>query len=90
LNSEHEENRKLGFDLYEKLSKTYDVLMDDRNVAAGMQFADADLLGIPVRIIVSKRNLEKGELELVTRDKTMKKNIKLENVERELGEIIHI
>ncbi|MDF2593028.1 MAG: proline--tRNA ligase, partial [Clostridia bacterium] len=90
LNSEHEENRKLGFDLYEKLSKTYDVLMDDRNVAAGMQFADADLLGIPVRIIVSKRNLEKGELELVTRDKTMKKNIKLEDVERELGEIIRI
>lgn len=90
LNSENESNRQIGFDLYEKLGKTYDVLMDDRNVAAGMQFADADLLGIPVRIVVSKRNIEKGELELVTRDKTIKKNIKIEDVERELCEIINI
>jgi prolyl-tRNA synthetase len=88
LNSEHEENRQLGFDLYEKLSKTYDVLMDDRNVAAGIQFADADLLGIPVRIIVSKRNLEKGELELATRDKAIKKSIKLEDVEKEVAQIL--
>jgi prolyl-tRNA synthetase len=90
LNSENENNRQIGFELYEKLSKTYDVLMDDRNVAAGMQFADADLLGIPVRIIVSKRNLEKGELELVTRDKSIKKSIKLEDVEKGLDEIINI
>jgi prolyl-tRNA synthetase len=88
LNSENEDNRQIGFDLYEKLSKTYDVLMDDRNVAAGMQFADADLLGIPVRIVVSKRNIEKGELELATRDKKFKKNIKLEDVEKELREIM--
>jgi prolyl-tRNA synthetase len=90
LNSENEHNRQIGFDLYEKLSKTYDVLMDDRNVAAGMQFADADLLGIPVRIVVSKRNIEKGELELATRDKKLKKNIKLEDVEKEIREIIYV
>ncbi|MGB7606640.1 MAG: proline--tRNA ligase [Lutisporaceae bacterium] len=88
LNSENERNRQIGFELYELLSKTYDVLMDDRNVAAGIQFADADLLGVPVRIIVSKRNIEKGELELVTRDKKIKKNIKLEAVENELREIM--
>lgn len=88
LNSENENNRQAAFDLYDKLSKTYEVLMDDRNVAAGMQFADADLLGIPVRIIVSKRNLEKGELELATRDKRIKKSIKLEEIEKELSEIM--
>jgi prolyl-tRNA synthetase len=88
LNSENENSRQMGFELYEKLGKIYDVLMDDRNVAAGMQFADADLLGVPVRIIVSKRNVEKGELELVTRDKAIKKNIKLEDLEKELREII--
>lgn len=90
LNSENESSKQIGFELYEKLSKTYEVLMDDRNVAAGMQFADADLLGIPVRIIVSKRNVEKGELELVTRDKSVKKNIRLEDVEKEVSEIISI
>ncbi|MDF2890540.1 MAG: proline--tRNA ligase [Clostridia bacterium] len=88
LNSENENIRQIGFEMYEKLGKIYDVLMDDRNVAAGMQFADADLLGVPVRIIVSKRNIEKGELELVTRDKAIKKNIKLEDLEKELREII--
>lgn len=90
LNSENENSRQTGFELYDRLSKTYEVLMDDRNVAAGMQFADADLLGVPVRIIVSKRNVEKGELELVTRDKTIKKNIKLEDIERELAELIQV
>ena len=90
LNSENENNRQVGFELYEKLGRKYDVIMDDRNVAAGMQFADADLLGVPVRIIVSKRNLEKGELELTTRDKKLKKNIRLEDVEKELREIISI
>ena len=88
LNSENEDVKQIGFDLYEKLSKTYDVLMDDRNVAAGMQFADADLLGIPIRIIVSKRNIEKGELELATRDKKIKKSIKLEDVDKELREMM--
>jgi prolyl-tRNA synthetase len=90
LNSENENIRQVGFELYEKLSKTYDVLMDDRNVAAGMQFADADLLGIPVRIVVSKRNVEKGELELVTRDKTIKKSIKLEDVQKELSAMMQV
>lgn len=90
LNSENENSRQVGFELYEKLGKTYDVLMDERNVAAGIQFADADLLGVPVRIIVSKRNVEKGELELITRDKTIKKNIKLEDIGKELKEIITV
>ncbi|MDF2520747.1 MAG: prolyl-tRNA synthetase, family [Clostridia bacterium] len=89
LNSENEYNRQVGFNLYEKLGKTYDVLMDDRNVAAGTQFADADLLGIPLRIVVSKRNLEKGELELVTRDRKIKKNVKLEDIEKELREMMN-
>lgn len=88
LNGENDNNRQVAFDLYDKLGKKYEVLMDDRNVAAGIQFADADLLGIPVRIIVSRRNLEKGELELATRDKLIKKNIKLEEIEKELSEIV--
>jgi prolyl-tRNA synthetase len=90
LNNENENIKQVGFALYEQLSKKYDVLMDDRNVAAGMQFADADLLGIPVRIVVSKRNVEKGELELTTRDKRIKKSIKIEDVEAELTSIIHL
>ena len=44
---------------------------DDRNVSAGVMFSDADLLGVPVRVIVSPRNLKEGCCELVTRDKSV-------------------
>jgi len=43
------------------------VLYDDRNVRAGEKFADADLIGIPQRIIVSEKTLASGEYELVSR-----------------------
>ncbi len=81
INKKNEEVRKTGFDLYDRLSKKYEVIMDDRDVQAGIQFADADLLGIPMRLIVSSRNLEQGEIEVVSRDKTIKEKIKLEELE---------
>ena len=90
LNSEKEQIKQAGYELYERLSRKYDVLIDDRNVAAGMQFADADLLGVPIRLIVSKRNLEKGEIELATRDKKIKKSIQLEALEEEILELMKI
>lgn len=88
LNSEKPAVKEYGFELYEKLSAKYEVLLDDRNAAAGIQFADADLLGIPVRVIVSNRNIEKGELEIVTRDKKIKMNVQLDQVESEIARII--
>lgn len=41
----------------------YDVLWDDRDAGAGEKLNDADLIGIPVRIVVSARALEKGGVE---------------------------
>jgi prolyl-tRNA synthetase len=43
------------------------VLYDDRDERPGVKFKDADLLGIPVRIVVGARSLEKGEIELSLR-----------------------
>lgn len=46
-----------GEDVYNELkSKGIDVLFDDRDVQAGQKFADADLIGIPVRLVVSEKN----------------------------------
>ncbi len=42
-----------------------DVLYDDREVSAGEKFADADLIGVPTRVIFSKRSLEAGGAELI-------------------------
>jgi len=46
-----------------------DVLIDDRNVRAGIKFKDADLIGIPTQIVIGKTFLEKGKVELKHRGK---------------------
>ena len=54
--------------LYEALQKAgVEVLYDDRNVSAGVMFSDADLLGVPVRLVASPRNLKEGCVELSLR-----------------------
>jgi prolyl-tRNA synthetase len=44
-----------------------DVLYDDRDVSAGVAFADADLLGVPLRVTVGSRGLERGIVEVKER-----------------------
>ncbi|HJD31211.1 MAG TPA: proline--tRNA ligase [Candidatus Eisenbergiella stercorigallinarum] len=54
--------------LYEALQKAgVEVLYDDRNVSAGVMFSDADLLGVPVRLVASPRNRKEGCVELSLR-----------------------
>ena len=87
LNSTKEDVHQTGIKLYEDLGRNYEVLLDDRNVGAGIMFADADLLGIPIRLIVSTRNLEKGEVEIATRDKKTRKSVKLEDIHTAIEDI---
>ncbi|MDI6782630.1 MAG: proline--tRNA ligase [bacterium] len=47
----------------------FEVLYDDRNERPGVKFKDADLLGLPIRVIISERNLKQGLVE-ITRRKT--------------------
>lgn len=52
-------------ELYKKLREAkVEVILDDREVSAGFQFADADLIGAPVRLIVSPRNVDKKIVEM--------------------------
>jgi prolyl-tRNA synthetase len=56
-------------DLYDELKASgVDALIDDRDVRAGVKFADADLIGIPYRIIVGARGLKDGVVELKLRE----------------------
>jgi len=50
--------------------KGVDVLFDDREESAGVKFADADLIGIPFRVTVSKRSLQSKSVELKARAST--------------------
>ncbi|HOB20970.1 MAG TPA: His/Gly/Thr/Pro-type tRNA ligase C-terminal domain-containing protein, partial [Candidatus Atribacteria bacterium] len=88
LNNTIEEVKNTGFELYDKLSESFEVILDDRGAAAGVQFADADLLGVPVRVIVSKRNLDNGNVEIVTRDKSVKKVVPVAEVFDEVAALL--
>ena len=56
--------RDAAEDLYRELAgKGYQVLFDDRDARPGVKFADAELIGIPHRLVISERGLDKGEIE---------------------------
>ena len=58
-----------------------EVLIDDRNERAGVKFNDADLMGIPIRITVGTKGLEKGVVEMKLRSEE-------ERVEVGVGEVV--
>lgn len=69
--------------VYEKLTKSgIKVLYDDRAVSAGVKFADAELIGIPSHIIVSKKTLEEGKniLEIKNRSTGEKSKTRIEQI----------
>ena len=66
-NLQDEVQRNLGEHLYSELGRSgLEVLLDDRSERAGVKFKDADLIGIPWRIVVG-RDASKGQVELVRR-----------------------
>ena len=63
-----EEVRRQADELYGFLTdKGFEVLYDDRDERPGEKFADADLLGIPYRVVVSQKSLQAGGFELKSR-----------------------
>lgn len=70
-------------ELYQSLTKQgLEVLMDDRDEKPGSQFADADLMGIPFRIILSPKTYAEGCVELKYRDnRSEPRKVKLEEIE---------
>ncbi|MBR1391701.1 MAG: proline--tRNA ligase [Lachnospiraceae bacterium] len=73
------ETKAVADDLYEKLQEAgAEVIYDDREgVRAGQMFADADLIGVPIRVVVSPRNLKENKIEVTTRDKTVQESVDL-------------
>ncbi len=74
-------------ELYETLwSNGIEVLFDDRNESPGVKFNDADLIGLPIRVTVSARNLENGFVEIKRRDqdKSQKRLVKTDDLVEEI------
>ncbi|OOB78929.1 MAG: proline--tRNA ligase [Epulopiscium sp. Nuni2H_MBin001] len=88
LKSKKMDINKIGFDIYNALNTDYEVILDDRDVGAGVQFADADLLGVPVRIIIGEKNLKNNLIEIVTRDKSIKKLVDIDSIQNTVAQLI--
>ncbi len=68
LRSDDEQVRASAWALYEQLqANDVEVLFDERSCGAGVKFADADLMGMPIRVVVSPKTLAGGEVELTLR-----------------------
>ena len=60
---------KASTDLYSKLSSMgYEVMLDDRKDGYGTKMKDAELIGVPINVIIGKQFLQNGEIELKHRD----------------------
>lgn len=73
IRPDDEATKEAADTLYEELKKRrVEVIYDDREgIRGGQMFADADLLGVPIRAIVSPRNLKDHKIEITTRDKSV-------------------
>lgn len=63
-----------------------EVLYDDREQSAGAKFADSDLIGIPYRVVVSPKTIEKGSVELKKRSEKEFSLVKIEDISKFLVE----
>ena len=72
LRADNPEVAETSRKIYDELTKRgVEVLWDDRPVSAGVMFSDADLFGVPVRVVVSPKGLKNGTIEISARDKSM-------------------
>lgn len=82
LLSDATEVQAAGSQIIDELKNSYELLIDDRQISAGDKFFDADLIGIPVQIIVGEKNLP--EVEIKYRATGEVKKIKIKDIGNEL------
>lgn len=81
--------REISESIYSQLqNKGIEVIYDDRKVSAGVMFSDADLLGVPIRIIVGPKNASNNEVEIKTRDKRITETVSVSNLVNRVDEIM--
>jgi len=74
--------------LYGSLEKSgVDILFDDRDESAGVKLKDADLIGVPVRVVVSKRSMAAGGVEISRRDRQSSQMIGVDQLAERIAEV---
>ncbi|GBE31195.1 proline--tRNA ligase [bacterium BMS3Bbin05] len=79
LNVKDEKTRETAEHIHNELiRKNVDALLDDRDERAGTKFKDADLIGIPLQIVIGERNLKEGLVEIKSRSTGKAEKIKID------------
>ncbi len=89
LNTDNKQILNLALDIYEQFKKeNIDTIVDDRPEYAGRKFKDADLVGIPLCIIIGEENIKKDILEIKLRRDKKIYNVKREDLSKEIKRLI--
>ncbi|MFA5975614.1 MAG: proline--tRNA ligase [Elusimicrobiota bacterium] len=79
LNMSNDSVKKTAENLYNQaLSLGVDALLDDRDLTAGVKLKDADLIGIPFRIVVGERKMAEGKVEFRRRTEKASQDVTIE------------
>jgi prolyl-tRNA synthetase len=65
----------------------YEVLFDDRDAAAGFKFNDADLLGMPIQIVIGEKKLKHGKCEMKLRKTGERFDVEMSELKTKLIEL---
>ena len=80
---------KASEDIYEQLEEeSYEVLYDDRDDRAGVKFADADLIGYPLQLIIGKTFINEGKVEMKIRDGHKKESLDVKDLVNKISKIL--
>ncbi len=74
-----EKAEKKAAEIYDKMEE--DILYDDRNVGVGEKFADADLIGMPYRVVISEKTMENDSVEIRKRWSKEEKLVKIDKLQ---------
>lgn len=90
LNMKDGQVRSVSEDVYKRLLAIgAEVIIDDREESAGVKFKDADLIGIPIHVVIGQKVLKEGTVEIKLRKGRVSKKVKVEDVEREIRLILN-
>lgn len=81
LSNKSAEVNQVANELYDSLKQEgFEVLLDDREERPGSKFIDADLLGLPYRIVIGEKSLKEGQVEFVLRKTLQKEKLSPQDV----------
>jgi len=79
--NKEEKQMEIAWELYRELgAKRIEVVLDDRNERAGVKFADADLIGYPLRVTVGKKTVNEGTVDIKVRRNGQEVTVRVEEV----------